>query len=98
MKFILSFTNSAIQALKDLKGNPGLKKRYKAVTKALKYLGEDPRHPSLKTHAYRSLVGPNGEKVFEAYAEQHTPAAYRIFFYYGPQEKEITIFAITQHP
>lgn len=98
MKVTLSFTNSAKQTLKDLKVNSGLKKRYKAVTKALKYLKEDQRHPSLQTHQYYSLVGPNDEKVFEAYAEQHTPAAYRIFFYYGPQKKEITIFAIIQHP
>jgi hypothetical protein len=45
-----------------------------------------------------SLKGPNGEKVFEAYAEQRTPAAYRVFWYYGPSKGIITIFAITSHP
>ena len=44
------------------------------------------------------LKGPKGEKVFEAYAEQLTPAAYRVFWYYGPAAKQITIIAITPHP
>ena len=98
MKFILNFTPTAKKTLKRLKNDPGLKRHYKSVIKALKFLNENPRHPSLQTHLYYSIGGPNGEKVFEAYAEQKTPAAYRIFFYYGPGKKEITIFAITPHP
>lgn len=98
MSFFLSFTPSAKQALKELKDSPHLEKRFKAVSKALKFLVKDPRHPSLQTHQYLSLSGPNGEKVFEAYAEQDTPAAYRIFFYYGCTRGEIVVFAITAHP
>lgn len=98
MKFILSFTLTAKKALKGLKENAGLNKRYKAVTKALRLLSENPKHPSLKTHQYYSVQGPSGEKIFEAYAEQKTPAAYRLFFYYGPTKGVITIFAITPHP
>ena len=97
MKFKLVITPEAIRCLKELK-KPGLKKRYKAVTKALKILEENPKHPGLQTHQYYSLAGPGGEKVFEAYAEQNTPAVYRIFFYYGPGRRFITIFAITSHP
>lgn len=88
MSFSLSFTHSAKQ----------VEKRFKAVSKALKYLAEDPCHPSLQTHQYFSLFGPDGEKVFESYAEQDTPAAYRIFFYYGHSRGEIVVFAITPHP
>ncbi|MBU1147104.1 MAG: hypothetical protein KKD11_02030 [Candidatus Omnitrophica bacterium] len=98
MKFVLYFTPTARSALKTLKENRGLEKRYKAVTKTLEFLSENPHHPGLQTHQYYSLSGPNSEKVFEAYAEQKTPAAYRVFFYYGPAKGEITIFAITQHP
>ena len=98
MTFFLSFTLSAKQDLKELKKFPHFEKRFKAVSKALKYLAEDPRHPSLQTHQYFSLSGPDGEKVFEAYAEQDTPAAYRIFFYYGHARGEIVVFAITPHP
>ena len=38
------------------------------------------------------------EPVFEAYAENQTPGAYRIFWCYGPDKKQITIIAITPHP
>lgn len=98
MSFFLSFTPGAKQALRELKDFPNLEKRFKAVSKALKFLAENPRHPSLQTHQYLSLSGPNGEKVFEAYAEQDTPAAYRIFFYYGRSRGELVVFAITPHP
>ena len=98
MSFYLSFTPSAKQALKELKESAHLEKRFKAVSKSLKYLAENPRHPSLHTHQYFSLFGPHGEKVFEAYAEQDTSAAYRIFFFYGQQRGEIVIVAITPHP
>jgi hypothetical protein len=52
----------------------------------------------LQTYIYRSLQGPSGEKIFEAYTKQSSSAAYRIFFYYGPCKGEITIFAIIPHP
>jgi len=98
MKFILNFTLTAKESLKKLKKEVGLKKYYKAVVKALKLLSENQKHPSLQTHPCYSLIGPKGEKVFEAYAQQNTPVAYRIFFYYGPHKGEITIFAIIPHP
>lgn len=97
MNFSLGFTPAAREALKELKESKHLEKRYKAVKKALGYLQDNPRHPSLQTHIYHSLPGPRGEKVFEAYAEQDTPAAYRIFFYYVGQGK-IVLVAITSHP
>ena len=98
MKFVLDFTNTAKQTLKKLKRDSGSGKRYKAVRKTLKLLAENPRYPGLQTHQYHSISGPHGEKIFEAYAEQKTPAAYRVFFYYGSRKGEITIFAITPHP
>jgi len=94
LTFVILKHNYAIFVKKDA----GLEKRYKAVAKALRLLSENPRHPGLQTQPYFSFSGPNKEKVFEAYAEQNTPAAYRIFFYYGPSRGEITIFAITSHP
>ncbi|MDM8550054.1 hypothetical protein QUF72_08260 [Desulfobacterales bacterium HSG2] len=44
------------------------------------------------------MKGAKGEKIFEAYAEQATPAAYRIFWHYGPSQNQITVIAITPHP
>lgn len=58
----------------------------------------DLRHPSLNTHEYHTLKGPNGEKIFEAYAQQKTPGAYRIFWYYGLEKNTISIVAIIPHP
>ena len=70
------------------------------VRKTLRLLFENPRHPGLQTHEFRSLPHPykKGEKVFEAYAQQHTPGAYRVFWCYGPKQGEITIVTITPHP
>ena len=98
MSFSLRFTKQAEEDFRTLEADNGLIKRLKAVRKALGYLETNPRHPGLNTHKYSSLSGPNGEEVFEAYAENKTPAAYRIFWFYGPEKKEITIIAITPHP
>jgi hypothetical protein len=98
MQFRLLFTQEALSNLNALEEDAGLKKRLKAVSKALAFLESDPRHPSLNTHKFRSLTGPDGQEVFEAYAESKTPAAYRIFWIYGPEKQEITIIAITSHP
>ena len=96
--FDIFLTDEAGEQLDRLKSERGLSKRYKAVKKAILFLSQNPRHPGLQTHEFTSLKGSKGEKVFEAYAEQATPAAYRIFWYYGPKEKQITIISITPHP
>ena len=98
MTFTLFFTAEAEQNLVDLGKNRSLAKRLKAVRKSLGYLQINPRHPSLATHKYHSFQGPNGEELFEAYAENDTPAAYRLFWYYGPNKNSITVVAITPHP
>lgn len=98
MAFKLLFTDEAASQLKALEKDKGLQKRLKAVCKALAYLETNPRHQGLNTHKYSSLRGLNGEEVFEAYAENQTSAAYRIFWHYGPGKTVITIIAITPHP
>lgn len=98
MSFVLSFTEQAESDLRSLEERKSLLKRLKAVRKPLGYLETNPRHPGLNTHKYSALTGPNGEEIFEAYAENRTPAAYRIFWFYGPDKREITIIAITPHP
>ena len=98
MKFLIKYMPEAIEQIQTLSATAYLEKRFKAVTKALKFLAENPRHPGLQTHEITSQKGPAGEKIFEAYAEQHTPGAYRIFFYYGSNKGEIVVFAVTPHP
>jgi len=96
--FELEWTDEAKATYIHLKSNASQKKRYNAVKKTLGLLAKNPRHKSLQTHPYFSLKGPNGEKVFEAYAEQKTPVAYRVFWFYGHSRGKIMIFAITPHP
>ena len=98
MNFYVNLSDDAKKTLKELKTTPFLLKRFKAVSNALVRLAGNPRHPSLQTHVYRSILGPNGEKVFEAYAENDTPGAYRILFYYGNERGRIDILMITPHP
>jgi hypothetical protein len=104
LPFALLYTPEAQQQYEFLGNSKNLSKRFKAVKEALRFLGEDPSHPSLHTHKYNSLLGPEGVDVFEAYAENKTASAYRIFWcYYPPKVKgdalgSITILAITPHP
>jgi len=98
MIFELVFTSEAISNLKDIKREASKEKVWKAVIKSLKLLSEDPRHPGLHTHMYKTIKGPDGEKVFECYAQNKTPSAYRIFFFYGRDKNQITVIAITPHP
>jgi hypothetical protein len=97
-KFKLLFTREAQAALVSLGKNPNAAKRLRAVRKTLGLLESNPRHPGLQTHQYSKLSGPRSEKVFEAYAENRTPAAFRVFWFYGPEAGQITIVAITPHP
>jgi hypothetical protein len=96
--FSLVFTHEAEVDLRELEAAPALAKRLKAVRKTLAHLEKKPRHPSLQTHEFTSLSETFGTKVFEAYAEQNAPAAYRIFWHYGPGKRQITVVAITRHP
>jgi hypothetical protein len=72
----------------------------KQVAKTVQLLSTNPRHPGLQTHEYSSLQHPFDpqDRVFEAYAQNNTPGAYRVFWCYGPKKKQITIIAITPHP
>jgi hypothetical protein len=72
---------------------------FSQVSKCLGHLAHDPRHPGLHTHEYNSMRSPYpGQKVWEAYVQNNTPGAYRVFWCYGPERSQITIIAITPHP
>ncbi len=98
----LCWTNEAIEAFETLQKRCGSKRNsrqaglFKQVVKALKFLREN---PSLKTHVFSSMEHPwsKKEKVFDAYAQNRTPGAYRIFWCYGPEQSQMTIIAITPH-
>jgi len=94
----LIYTPTASAERTALAKNKSLAKRWKAVAKTLGLMEVNLRHPSLKSHKFESLTGANGEGVFECYAENNTPAAFRVFWHYGPGKDIITVVAITAHP
>ena len=96
MQFRLEYQPEAEETLANLEQTDP--KKYKKVLKTLGLMQTNLRHPGLKTHKYDSLCGPEEEEVFEAYVENKTPAAFRVFWYYGPGKNVITILAITPHP
>ena len=73
-------------------------KLYKKIGKALVLLAADPRYPGLNSHEISSLTARYGQKVWESYLENKTPAAGRLFWTYGPGKEDITIVAIEPHP
>ena len=94
--FELSFTPQADSDMLEIESDPAKRRVLQAVRKTLGFM--ETNLTSLNTHEYTSLKGPNGEKVFEAYVQQKTPSAYRVFWYYGPHKGQLTIVAITPHP
>lgn len=73
-------------------------KFFKKLVKVLGFLQANPRHNSLQTHEIDELTARYGFKVFEAYLENHTPGAGRVFWAYGPDKGEITILGVEPHP
>lgn len=97
-RFELLFTEESEQQLITIENNKSKKSIFKAVAKTLGLMQVNLKHPSLKTHEHTRLSRERGYKVFESYAQNNTPGAYRIFWYYGPKKNEITISAIVPHP
>lgn len=96
--FKIRFTKEAEKQLLDLKSTKNKQRQFKAVGKVIAYMQVNLRHPSLNTHKFNQLKSPFGGDIFESYAQNKTPGAYRIFWVYGPDKGEITILAITAHP
>jgi hypothetical protein len=102
----LRFTLTADEQLARIENTPALEDVLKQVRKTLGYLETNLRAKSLQTHEFESLTRRYGKKIFEAYVQQNTPGAYRVFWHYGPDETDkngkriavITIVAITPHP
>lgn len=74
-------------------------KKYSKVCQKLMLLQDNQRHPSLQTHKFKSVSGPTGEQMFEAYVEMtaKASAAFRILWYYGCHGS-IVVYAVIPHP
>lgn len=73
-------------------------KLYKKLSKALRFLSQNPRHRGLGSHEIDPLSRRYGEKVWQSYLENNTPAAGRMFWVYGPGKSEITVIGLEPHP
>jgi hypothetical protein len=96
--FEIIFAKHADEQIHGLDAAEDKKTPSKAVHKIIGYMQTNLKHPSLHTHEYHGMHGPQGEKVFESYAQNKTPGAYRVFWDYGPQKGMITILEICPHP
>ncbi|MFJ3971865.1 type II toxin-antitoxin system RelE/ParE family toxin [Streptomyces parvus] len=102
----LRFTDDADATLTRLEGDgAATATKLKKVRKALAYLQSNPRHPGLHSHQYESFPGYGDQKVWDSYVENHVPGAWRIYWRYGPNEKNdrneevsiITVLVIGPH-
>jgi hypothetical protein len=66
--------------------------------KAVAHLGDNPSHSGLQSHEIKELSARYGQKVFESYLENNTPAAGRLFWVYGPKRHYITVIGVEPHP
>lgn len=98
MAFELRFSTEAAEILEDICSKPATRVMCKKVRKALGLLETDPRHRGLNSHQYQSLAGPAGEPVWESYVESQTPGAWRIWWWYGSEQGQITVLTIGPHP
>ncbi len=107
MAYEIRYTKSAHKQFVDVQHRDAAKHR--KVVKCLRKIAQDPRQSGLNSHKYDSMVGPNGEEIWESYVENKTSSAWRAFWCYGPNERVaedpggavvqiITVVAITPHP
>ena len=101
----IKLSERADAELSELESDPHFAGLLKQVIKTIALLEGNPKHPGLHTHKFRSMQGAQGEEIFEAYVQNNTPGAYRVFWHYGPDEiagkkrtPVISILAITAHP
>ena len=66
--------------------------------KAVKHLSRNPFHGGLRSHEIDDLTKRYGQKVFESYLENNTPAADRVCWTYGPEREQITVIGLEPHP
>ena len=102
----LRFTPTADEQLSLIEGDPALQGVLKQVRKTLGYLETNLRAKSLQTHKHESLSIRYKREIYEAYVQQNTPGAYRVFWHYGDDEIDkkgnripvVTVIAIIPHP
>lgn len=79
-------------------------KLFKKLSKTISFLENNPAHNSLNSHEIDALSARYSKssgkniKVWQSYLENHTPAAGRLYWCYGPGRGAITIIGLEPHP
>jgi hypothetical protein len=95
---ILKLWNDLLERKALGKLTPDEDEFFRKWIKTNQLLANNPRHPGLATHEISDLTKKYKFKVFEAYLENRTPGARRLFWAYGPAKEEITILGVERHP
>lgn len=73
-------------------------RKHKKVIKCLGFLEQDPKYPSLASTRYQTMYSATVEPIWESYVENHLPSAWRVWWFYGPEDGEITVVDLGPHP
>ncbi len=99
MPFALFITSGAQDTIDGLTaGSLADPKKLRKVNKTLALLEADPRHRSLASHRYAGLDAEFGQAIWESYVENHTPGAWRVWWFYGIEPQMISVVRIAAHP
>ena len=96
MPFQLKLVPKVEETIADLAARD--RRRHRKATKCLGLLEADPTYPGLNSHPYENVKGPLGETVWESYLENKTPSAWRVWWFYGPEQGHITVVDMGPHP
>ncbi|MFT4010372.1 MAG: hypothetical protein QM655_10065 [Nocardioidaceae bacterium] len=92
-------TESVIETIAGLqRGKRADAVRAKKVKRTLQLLADNPRHPGLHSHRYVGLDDVFGASIWESYVENRTPSAWRLWWFFGPGEDEISVVDLGPHP
>ncbi|MFL1429268.1 MULTISPECIES: hypothetical protein [unclassified Nocardiopsis] len=98
--YTLEYSDHAEAVIKSLiKGKKRDPQKAKKVRKALGHLSENPDHPGLNVHPWktsppRGCPEVPGYSLMIAYVENNTASAWRILWHYGPHDGEIPVISI----
>lgn len=95
MVFTLLFTEVAEATLRALESTPAHAPRCRRLQNALLLLETDPRHPGLRS---QPKTGPDGMEVWESFADLRPSGPWPFWWWYGPDDAELTVLAIGPYP
>lgn len=95
-KFELVITAKVEKAMRSVKSD---KRRSRRIATTLAHLADEgPEYPSLQSHRFDALDKEIGETVWESWVESAVQDAWRVWWYFGPEKGQITVFLLGPHP